>query len=485
VLAVGVTASCSKAPLVVPVAAVHPVPATIARIGYEIRALLKRPGHLHASWGIAVRSLRTGEALFEHNARALLVPGSTLKVVTVAAAAGAVGWDYAFSTTVETVGAVEASTLTGDLVIRGNGDPSMMGRAGTDLMAPLVTALRQRGITHITGRVIGDDNAVEEPRPGLAWSWDDLGTASGALSGALNATENVTRVVVRPGNAPGLPTSLEPPLDDPEMVITNQSTTTAAGTPRALWAERYPGHAGLIVAGTLAEDTGPAVLTVSVGNPTQWVARLVRSRLASSGITVEGQAIDADDLSQPLPPGDALLTLRSRRLSDMVIPMLKDSVNVYADAVLRLATGREGPREIGAALAAERISLRKWRITEEAAVVVDGSGLSRFNLFSATGLVTVLTHEWDPAGRSPLMQALPVAGVDGTLARRMKGTAAAGNLRAKTGSMTHVRSLAGYVTSGDGEPLAFAIIANNYEGPALAVTASIDAIATVLAGFRR
>ena len=487
-VAVTLMAGCAKArtaPLsTAPSTAAAPTPA-VAALHRDLAALLDGPGLQRATWGLAVQSLRTGERLFEHNPDARLVPGSAMKVVTAAAAAAAVGWEYRFTTTVEATGPIEGGTLAGDIVIRGSGDPSTNGDGGIDLVAGTLDALRQRGILHITGRIIGDDNAVEEPRPGLAWSWDDLGTASGTVSGGLNATENVTRLVVRPAPEPGQPARIEPPSNDTGMVILNRTATAASGTAQTLWAERRPGEAGLTIAGTLARDARPAVLTVAVGNPTRWVAALVRSRLVASGIAVEGEAVDADDLPGPVPAGQALLTIQSRPLYEIVAPMLKRSINMYADALLRLATGKDGPRETPAALAAERFRLREWGVPEDAATVVDGSGLSRHNLLSASGLVTVLSRQFDPSGASPLMQALPIAGVDGSLADRMKGTPAAGNVRAKTGAMTAARSLAGYVTTRDGEPLAFVVVVNNYEGAAPVAVTAVDAIAVRLAGFSR
>ncbi|MGE0393268.1 MAG: D-alanyl-D-alanine carboxypeptidase/D-alanyl-D-alanine-endopeptidase [Vicinamibacterales bacterium] len=478
-------ASCAKAkPGQVP-AATGPrmAPAAPAVLAADLDALLDRPGHQRATWGIDVRSLRTGERLYARHAGLLLVPASVMKVATATAAAAAVGWDFTFTTTVEVSGAVADGVVHGDLMLKGTGDPSLAGEGGADVAAAVVDALRQRGVTRITGRVIADDSAVEEPRPGLAWSWDDLGTATGALTGALNVGENVTRVTVGPGASAGQPVRIDPPADDPEMAIANRAVTGAPGTPQTLWAERQPGEAALTIAGAIAADARPVPMIVSVGNPTLWAARLVRTRLRVAGITVDGDALDADDLPA-LPPGQPLVRLASPPLRELVRPMLKRSVNLYGEAVVRLAAGPDGAREMSAAGAAMRRRLRDWGVAEDGARVVDGSGLSRFNLATAEALTGVLAAAWD-GGASPLVAALPVAGVDGTLAERMTDTAAAGNVRAKTGTMTHVRSLAGYVTTADGEPLAFAIVANNFEGPAAGVTATIDAIAARLAAFRR
>jgi D-alanyl-D-alanine carboxypeptidase/D-alanyl-D-alanine-endopeptidase (penicillin-binding protein 4) len=116
----------------------------------------------------------------------------------------------------------------------------------------------------------------------------------------------------------------------------------------------------------------------------------------------------------------------------------------------------------------------------------DGSGLTRYDFVTPGALVTILTHVYEDAKlRGPFEASLPIAGRDGTLANRMKGTAAEGNARAKTGSMTAVRGTSGYVTSAGGEPLVFAILVNNYESPGATITAAEDAIIVRLATLRR
>lgn len=414
------------------------------------------------------------------NPGTLLIPGSTLKIVTAATAAAAVGWDYRFETTAAITGPVEGGVLRGDLVLIGTGDPSLEGRGGNNFTAALISALRDNQIARIEGRVIGDDNMVEEPRPGLAWSWDDLGVPTGAVAGALNFRENVARVSVAHGEIGG-PTRLLVAPDLTDLPLINRSMTGPRGSP-GVWAEQRPGESALTIAGTMAVNQEVTDLSVAVGNPTLWTARMVRNRLVMAGIDVNGPAVDIDDLQEPPTQTAVVFRYRSRPLTDIVIPMLKNSINMYADAVLRLATGPGGLRTIADGVAAEKRQLRDWGIPDGTIQPVDGSGLSRFDIVTADALVAVLTQMRDV---QPLVEALPVAGVDGTLENRMKNTSAANNARAKTGSMTNVRSLAGFVTTKDGETLAFAIIANNFEGSPATVTNAIDQMVVRLAAFSR
>jgi D-alanyl-D-alanine carboxypeptidase/D-alanyl-D-alanine-endopeptidase (penicillin-binding protein 4) len=213
----------------------------------------------------------------------------------------------------------------------------------------------------------------------------------------------------------------------------------------------------------------------------------VRNRLLAAGIDVVGKPVDVDDLSvRPDWTGATVLhTHRSPRLADIAKPLLKDSINLYAEALLRLATGPNGLHTTDAGLDAVRARLESWGIPRDTIQIVDGSGLSRRNVIAPETLLAILQRFYDESGASPFMQAQAIAGRDGTLASRMKGTPAEGNAVGKTGSMSNIRTLAGYVKTADGEPLAFAIMANNFEGPASGLTATIDRLIAQLASFSR
>jgi D-alanyl-D-alanine carboxypeptidase/D-alanyl-D-alanine-endopeptidase (penicillin-binding protein 4) len=201
---------------------------------------------------------------------------------------------------------------------------------------------------------------------------------------------------------------------------------------------------------------------------------------------VRGDAVDIDDAKPSVArTGSTIYVNRSAPLSSVVQPMLKNSVNLYAEAIMRLNASGPGVATMFRAQESVQKRLTLWGIPPDAYQLVDGSGVSRRSVISAEALAAVLKRMYDPTMRSPFIQALPVAGIDGTLLQRMRKTAAERNLRAKTGTMSNVRSLAGYVTTRDGEPLAFVIMANNFEGTGDDAVAAIDRMAVTLAGFRR
>jgi D-alanyl-D-alanine carboxypeptidase/D-alanyl-D-alanine-endopeptidase (penicillin-binding protein 4) len=206
----------------------------------------------------------------------------------------------------------------------------------------------------------------------------------------------------------------------------------------------------------------------------------------ASGIDVTGAAADGDDVGLNSPDAASILyTYQSHALSDIARPLLKESINLYGEAVQRLNASGPPPRTNDQALEGMKQRLVSWGVPADAFQLVDGSGLSRRDVVTPEALLTVLTRMYDPAGVSPWMTALPVAGVDGTLAMRMKGTPGENNVRAKTGTMSNVRSLAGYVTTRGGEAFAFVAMVNNFEGAGGQANAALDAIAIRLASFSR
>jgi D-alanyl-D-alanine carboxypeptidase/D-alanyl-D-alanine-endopeptidase (penicillin-binding protein 4) len=498
------TSACAKAPPAVAATAAAPDP--LQQLRQDLTRATQRAGVRRGAWGVIVHSLERNERLYDLNPGMLLVPASVAKLAAVATAADAVGWDYRFETTVRATGPLVDGTLKGDLLVVGSGDPSIGGRAGVvaaeastsaeatvdgtagkDDLTSWIEALRAAGIRRIDGNIIGDDDAIEEPRPQLAWAWDDLGYTTGALFGALNFAENRLTVTITPGPTAGAAAAVSVDPYAAYRPLANRVATVASGAMQLVWPEQRPGEPFLTIAGTIAAGAPPARLNVSAGNPTFWFASVLRNRLQRQGIEVTGEAWDVDDVL-PRPDRNSarvLLTHRSRPLSEIVRPLLKDSINLYAEAVMRLNAAPGSLPTNDAALEGFRRRLQAWGIPNEAQQVIDGSGLSRRDVISAEAIFVILQRMYDPALASPFVTALPVAGVDGSLANRMSNTPAAGNVRAKTGTMSNIRSLAGYVTTRDGERLAFVALVNNFEGAGAAANQSLDDIAVRLATFSR
>ena len=456
-----------------------------------ITTLLADPVLEHGTWGIVVRSVDRDDTLFALNPRRLLMPASTMKVVTLAVAAEQLGWDFAFDTQLVAHGPITTGLLDGDLVVVGSGDPSIDDWDGSAsrTFAAWTDQLKQAGIRAIGGRIIGDDNSFDDVGLGAGWAWDDLAASYATSVGALQFNENTAQVVVTAGPAAGGPArvALVPP--NAAVPLRNLVVTGGASGRAVIAVKPAPRGALAEVRGEIALDAAPLVRNVSVENPTLYLMTAIRDGLIANGIDVHGSAIDIDDLTIPPPRGEGsvILTYRSAPLSGLAEPMMKLSQNLFAESLLRAMGARTsgiGSAESGRA--AVQSTLETWGLPASDVQMTDGSGLSRYNLVTPDALVTILSRvHRDDRLRAPFEHALPVAGVDGTLAARMKGTPAMANARAKTGSFSNARALAGYVTTADRETLAFSIIANNYAVGADVVDRASDAIVTALAAFSR
>ncbi len=487
-------------------ASVAPTPPALTQLRRDLTALFSDPLIDHAQWAVRVDSLATGEALFTYNAHRLMVPASNQKLLTAAVAADRLGWDFRFTTRLLTDGIVDASgTLKGSLIVAGDGDPTINPRNPErwrtfDEWGRL---LRTIGIRAIDGYLIGNDDAIEEPGWGEGWSWDDLQFGYGAPASALQYHESQIEVMVGPGLAAGAPAVVVTSPARSGLLVDNNAVTAAAETETTITVSRLPGTLYLVVSGHIAEGAKPVNTLAAVENPTRLYLGALHEAFSRQGVVVGGSVLDIDEV--PLEARSdivrgtlrELIVDRSPPLSEIVDVMLKWSRNGYAETLLTALSalapdlsGRGGsrtaptesstgphssPRSAAFGLEVLRSALDSWGITNTAFLSRDGSGLSRMDYVSADGLVKLLTRMWtNPTFRDPFRAALPVAGVSGTLAERLKDTSATGRVWAKTGTLSNVRALSGYLDTGAGEPLVFSILVNNFVVPSSEVDAVVD-----------
>ena len=451
-----------------------------AELACELDALFGSPALQTALLTVLVESLDTGQVLYRLNPDSLVVPASNQKIVTMAVGATRLGWDYRFTTTIDIAGTVEGGLLKGDLIVRGGGDPSINAREQRvdAFVDEVATLLREHGITRIDGRLVGDDNQFDDERFGHGWAWDNLAYGYSAPVGALQFNMNQVELTIAPGAAAGDPALIVVTTDGSDLVIVNRVTTSAAGTPTEVDVARYPGSRELTVFGTIAVAATSVSRTAAVDNPTQFFVNALKGALHARGISVTGEAIDIDDIAAP-GVNDGRRTIghvQSPPLSTIGKTLMKISQNLYAETVFRSISLQPGPASVSASRALADETLARWGIAPGQYRIADGSGLSRVNFVSAQMIVRILrAMARDPQNFALFDATLPIGGKDGTIASRMKGTRAEDNVHAKTGTLGHVRSLSGYLTTAGGERLVFSMIANNFQAPASAVDAAVDA----------
>jgi D-alanyl-D-alanine carboxypeptidase/D-alanyl-D-alanine-endopeptidase (penicillin-binding protein 4) len=406
-----------------------------------------------------------------------------MKIVTLAAAAERLGWNYSFETKLVAAGPIDAGVLHGDLIVIGTGDPNIddWDGAATRLFGRWAADLKSKGITKISGRIVGDDNLLGDQLLGAGWAWDDLASSFATSAGALQFNENTSRLTVMPASSAGEPAVVSLAPGGTGLTIRNTVQTAASSSVAAVESRRGAGSTVLELRGFIPVGAAPVVRNVSVYNPTLYFVTALRDALIANGIDVAGAPADIDEIEEiagvpPAPDGAPMVSYMSPPLSMLAQTMMKNSQNLFAESLFNVIGARDAVRAV----------LQQWGIGASDVVVTDGSGLSRYNLTTPEALVEVLTHVYrDDRSRDPFTATLPIAGQDGTLAQRMKGTAADGNARAKSGTMSNVRALAGYVRTADGEPLVFAIVANNFGTAGDLVEDTTDALVVRLAEFRR
>ena len=444
----------------------------------------------HAFWSVSVRSLKENESLYSLNPARMQTPASNQKVITSAVAAERLGWDYRYTTQIYATGPLSGGDLDGDLVIVSNGDPTINPRHPDRVGAfdAWAKQLYEKGVRRIGGQLIGDDNAFAEPGWGVGWAWDDLSLGYGAAVGALQYNENQVELLIGPGLEPGgrAIISVSPPGSG--IIVDHAVTTVAAGEPSRVSLDRIPGSNLLRVRGQVAIGSSALSETASVPNPTILYLNALREALARNGIFVGGNSLDIDDARVKPDYQKATLMLedRSPTLDAVIDVCMKWSRNEYAETLLRslAPAGAEATAEAGLVVVAD--TLRQWGVAPELYVARDGSGLSRNDYLSPDALVTVLTRIWgDGRHQEKFRSTLPQSGVSGSLANRMKDTPAAGRVWAKTGSMSNVRSLSGYVVTLDGEPLVFSFMATSFRIPFAQVDAAMDEALRRLVRFPR
>jgi D-alanyl-D-alanine carboxypeptidase/D-alanyl-D-alanine-endopeptidase (penicillin-binding protein 4) len=483
----------------VPRSSSAPTPSrAVPRVGvralrHSIDSVVNSPEFANANWGVlAVTS--TGDTLYSRNAGKLFMPASNQKLLTSSVALTQLGADFRYKTVVMARHGLDEGVLHGDLYVIGRGDPSFSDHMRRDAMLPLrevAESLSARGIRRITGRLEAAGNAFPDPTLGFGWSWDDLEAAYSAPTDELLFNEGFTNVIVRAGASVGDSAHIGTRPTKTWPTIRGSVTTVARPTLPLDSMSRARRPAVLVrkdtltgevwISGTIAIGDS-AVEAVTHRDPDAAFLAALKEALNDGGIAVDGTEL------QELPPPitDTLAVIVSPPLSEILPAFLKPSQNQMGEMLFKtLGLERD---TIGTAVAARRViaaQLKAWGARDDGYVIHDGSGLSRYDYVSPETIIRVLDAMRTGPNFSVFYASLPIAGVDGTIKTRMRGTPAENNVHAKTGSVAQARSLSGFVQSLGGDTVMFSILANNWTAPAREVERAADSIAARLASYRR
>lgn len=470
----------------------------IARFRDRVQAALASTENQKAYWGLVISDADTGEMLYSLNAQRYFMPASNAKLFTTAMALATLGPDFRIRTTIESAAQPDPSgRLPGDLVLVGRGDANLSnraipfaGRAQRDgppekPLAEMADQVIAAGVKEISGDIVGDDSYFAPERYPSGWGIDDAVWSYGAAVSALAINDNYISVILHPGAMAGAPLVYSAAPWPGIYEIRNDTLTTAAGTEAKLRLERDPDSQTFHLTGTLPLDAPPRELQLAVTQPTENAAAILKQLLEARGVRVEGRsrARHGDRNAQPQSevPMHILAAHTSPPLLEDVRLTNKLSMNLHAELLLRVAAKEKAAATTMEDALAFATSFRQSiGIDPNDVQMTDGSGLSRGDLVTPQSVAQLLGYALrQPWGRD-FVSTLPVAGQDGTLENRMRGTAAAGQIHAKTGLVEHVNSLSGYATTRRGAHLLFSIFSNNTGKGGLDGANAVDAICVAM-----
>jgi D-alanyl-D-alanine carboxypeptidase/D-alanyl-D-alanine-endopeptidase (penicillin-binding protein 4) len=478
---------------------------TLTDLQSRIRTRLSAPELRRGQVGIKIVSLNSGKVLYEENAEKYFMPASNMKNFTVATAIEKLGPDFRFVTSV-----YAASTPGSDGVVKGNlrifgrGDVSISTAfsegnyyKGLDDLADKIVAA---GVKRVEGDLIADETFFRgSPVPG-EWESEDLQWYYGAEISALPLNDNAVDLTVKPGPA-GYPCAVKVTPYNPVVRVVNQCTTSAAGSFRTLKIEKKLDRNILEISGSLPAGNTGFSGAVTVSRPAELFAALLKERLALKGVTISGQtrAINSKPPTESPDTSVEIAKLESPPLSLIAQKTMKPSQNMYTETLLwtlgetararmtcpQVAVGAPACSGDSSELGLSQVKsfLTEIGVAPDGIIQHDGSGLSRHNLITPAAVVKLYSYMGKQSRFSQAWRdSLTIAGVDGTLRNRFKGTRAAGNVRGKTGTIDQVSALSGYVKTAAGEELAFSIVVNGInEGSTR--TSAMDEIVVNLANF--
>lgn len=419
-------------------------------------AALKQAGIPLDHVAVLVQQLDAAEPVLSLNAEAALNPASVMKLVTSFAALNQLGPGYAWTTPVWADGPVENGVLTGDLVIKGSGDPTLT----LEQMWLLQRELRARGVRHIHGNLVLDLSYFDLPAIDPGAFDDDPLALYNAVPGALLANFNAITLRLKPDGNRVLVT---PDFALPGVTLTSQlvpDNSTACNGWKDAITPFVPEGAGisLVLSGRYPQGCGEQTFSLNLFDPATTFDFVFRGLWAEAGGTLSGTTVMGK-----APASEPLLQFASVPLTDALIRLNKYSNNLMtrnlfltlgAEKYGAPATPEKGARAVRDILMERGVSTRKL-------VLENGAGLSRIERISATALNQLLRAAY----RSPLFaefeSALPIVAIDGTLRRRFKGSSLAGNAHLKTGTLRDVSALAGYVYTSAGERVGFIMLVNH------------------------
>jgi len=414
-----------------------------------------------AEIGIMVMDADSGKTLYEYNAYKAFMPASTMKLFSAAAALDYLTGDYQFDTSASINSSqLQSGILYGSLYFKFTGDPSL---TNSDL-ATLVRQVKSYGIRQINGNVVLDDSRYQQPYFAPGWTADSLYWAFSAPISAIILNQNQVTLEFLPSRTLGRPVTIMPGPNMRYMGLQyNINTVTYDQAMHACSLVIRVNENNVVQLGGCWPAGDKGWQSISIQNPSLYASKVLQNYFAEAGIKVNGQ------FTIGVQPANLKIIAdhRSQKLSRLLVKMLKDSDNIYAESLLKtLGYYHNGVGSFQAGVnAMKAIDGNLADINFQQTVIFDGSGQSRYDLVMPKQIAQLLYAIYhNDQLRQTIINALPISGIDGTLSYRMTSAEMRGKVRAKTGSVSGGSALSGYLITQSGHKLIFSIIMNNFVG---------------------
>ncbi|MBE9129088.1 MULTISPECIES: D-alanyl-D-alanine carboxypeptidase/D-alanyl-D-alanine-endopeptidase [unclassified Coleofasciculus] len=445
-----------------------------------IEAIANRAEFRYSRWGILIQPLFSNTTLYSHDADRYFIPASNVKLLTTAAALYRLGSDFRIRTSV--YGADTGADIT-TLRVIGRGDPSL----SDEQLKDLAQQLKSHGIRRVE-QLIVDDSYFSEPTINPSWEWEDINAYYGTAVNSSILNQNAALLTLSPQQI-GRPLNVTwaDPVAGRQWQLENNtvtSNTSETGSSESVEISGVFGKPLLRIQGQLGVDAEPMLTAVAIPDPTDYFLQHVRNALAAEEIVVVRASVVSDFNSNGEPE---LAVVESPTLATLLMETNQQSNNLYAEALLRSLGAAQpvaGESTAEAGLQQVKAILTELGVDPEGYVLADGSGLSRHNLVSPTTLVQTLQAMAKTPVADVYRASLSVSGVSGTLQRRFKNTSAQGIVQAKTGTMSGVSTLSGYVKVPGYQPLVFSIMVNQSNQPVTTIRQAMDEIVVLLTRLR-
>jgi serine-type D-Ala-D-Ala carboxypeptidase/endopeptidase (penicillin-binding protein 4) len=444
---------------------------------------LSDPSMMHASVSICIADAENGEIIMDYGSGRSLIPASVMKLVTSSVSLELLGPEYTFKTVIGYTGTIDRATgnLTGDIIIRGGGDPSLGSKYFADhyngFLTNWVSEIKKLGIKRVYGRVIADDSYFDYLPVPAKWLWEDAGNYYGAGAYGLSVFDNIYEIHLKTSSDSSQTIVKEVVPYECRNELTNWLVASGTSDEGYVFAAPYSTRGWL--SGTIPVNRDDFILKASITDPPLLLSEILNKKLEAEGIDISGDPttlrIEQKNISEEVIP---ICVTVSPALSEIIEVLNHESVNLFAEHLLK-ELGKKY-RDKGSTDAGIKVIidfLQSAGIKTDGMFIEDGSGLSPLDAVNSSELVALLGYlKHNGKFFRQFFSSLPEAGREGTLKSCFRDPVFNSRLSAKSGSMTRVRSYAGYFITATGKDMIFSIIINNYSGPSNNIITGIENI---------